>query len=467
MRSSRVLRWAVVSLVFCLPIACGKSGGSGKKKLPPAQVGNPSPAHGAMDVPLTSTLSWGSASGATSYDVYFGTSAPGTFRGNQSGTTFDPGPLTRSTQYTWRIDALNSAGTTGGIPWTFTTEPPPRGEDHTLVIDNVQSPTSQAIAAYYRGLRPATRLFSIDTAPVETVNRTTFDNEILAPIENFLTTGGIVDDIWYIVTTKGVPLRISGNSGAICISDERASVDSELAHMFNPWPLPGKISNPYYNASMQFSRPAYNMYLVCRLTGYETDNDGDMIPDDVKDLIDRGFNPEPAATAKANGKFVLDQWPPRGVTGNDWMQFADTALTMAGFNSMLDTTNVFLTGETDLIGYCSWGSNDGANNTPPYLSMHTYLNGAIVTTYVSTNARSFQTGTMYGQSLAADLIQEGVTGANGHVYEPCLDAVSRPHILFDRYVQGFNLAESYYTSISYLSWMNVIVGDPICSPWAP
>jgi hypothetical protein len=33
-------------------------------------------------------------------------------------------------------------------------------------------------------------------------------------------------------------------------------------------------------------------------------------------------------------------------------------------------------------------------------------------------------------------------------------------VLFDRYTSGYNVAESYYSSSPYLSWMDVIVGDP-------
>ena len=38
------------------------------------------------------------------------------------------------------------------------------------------------------------------------------------------------------------------------------------------------------------------------------------------------------------------------------------------------------------------------------------------------------------QSLAGDLIREGVTGVAGHVAEPFLDATIRPDILFPAYL---------------------------------
>ncbi|NIP23315.1 MAG: hypothetical protein GWN67_17100 [Phycisphaerae bacterium] len=87
----------------------------------PGQAGNPIPVDAATDVSLTADLSWTAGSGATSHDVYFGTTSPGAFQGNQSTTTFDPGTMADGTTYYWRIDEKNSGGTTTGIVWSFTT----------------------------------------------------------------------------------------------------------------------------------------------------------------------------------------------------------------------------------------------------------------------------------------------------------------------------------------------------------
>ncbi len=53
----------------------------------------------------------------------------------------------------------------------------------------------------------------------------------------------------------------------------------------------------------------------------------------------------------------------------------------------------------------------------------------------------------------------------GHVAEPFLDATIRPNILFPAYLSGFNLAESFYLAMSFVSWQTVIVGDPLCAPF--
>ena len=88
---------------------------------PPGQAANPSPADSATDVSITADLSWTAGSGSTSSDVYFGTTSPGTFQGNQTASTFDPGTMANGTTYYWRIDEINAEGTTTGVVWNFTT----------------------------------------------------------------------------------------------------------------------------------------------------------------------------------------------------------------------------------------------------------------------------------------------------------------------------------------------------------
>ena len=65
-------------------------------------------------------LHWKAGEGATSHDVYFGTSFPLTFQGNQTSGSFDPGPLATDETYYWRIDSVNGSGTTMGWTWRFT-----------------------------------------------------------------------------------------------------------------------------------------------------------------------------------------------------------------------------------------------------------------------------------------------------------------------------------------------------------
>ena len=106
-----------------------------------------------------------------------------------------------------------------------------------------------------------------------------------------------------------------------------------------------------------------------------------------------------------------------------------------------------------------------------------------MTEFVSTNARTFtrppenwnisdwKSEKLWflgsPQSMTADYILEGATGASGHTDEPYLTLTPRPDYLLPAYYHGRNLAESYYLAIRGLSWQNIVVGDPLCSLGAP
>ncbi|MHC4323444.1 MAG: LamG domain-containing protein [Planctomycetota bacterium] len=91
----------------------------------PGQATNPIPFDGQSDINRKSViLNWTAGSGATSHDIYLGTSAglgPESFKGNQTSTSYEPSVLRKGTTYYWRIDEVNSDGTTTGAVWNFTT----------------------------------------------------------------------------------------------------------------------------------------------------------------------------------------------------------------------------------------------------------------------------------------------------------------------------------------------------------
>jgi hypothetical protein len=53
---------------------------------------------------------------ATSFDA-------ANFKGNQVAAKYDPQTLAANTRCYWRIDEVNTAGTTTGVVWRFTTAP--------------------------------------------------------------------------------------------------------------------------------------------------------------------------------------------------------------------------------------------------------------------------------------------------------------------------------------------------------
>ncbi len=340
-----------------------------------------------------------------------------------------------------------------------------QGPENVLLVVNRNAPASLTIGEYYSARRgiPARNVCRIDAPADETVTREVYERSVAAPVAHCLKTRGLVEQVLYIVTTLGVPLRISGSSGT---QGEQASVDSELALLYSDWrgaphATRGPIPNPFFGQqNVPFKHPRFPIYLVCRLAAYSVD--------EVKGMIDRSL------AAVNRGRAVLDLRSDEDKPGDDWL--LNAVLLLPKGRVVLDRSSKCLYGERDVIAYASWGSNDPHRDRrfPGFQ----WLPGAVVTEYVSTDGRTFarppddwkpttwqDRAHWFGgspQSLSADYIHEGATGASGHVDEPFLTLTPRPDQLFPAYLGGRNLAESYYLAIPALSWQNIVLGDPLC-----
>jgi len=351
--------------------------------------------------------------------------------------------------------------------------------ENVMVVINEASQESVRIGEYYVAKRriPAENIVRLRTVLTEDVDRASYEYTIERPISETLTRHATQDRIHYIVLTKGIPLRVRGTGG---LEGSTASVDSELSVLYRrllgiPIPPTGRVPNPYYlgnrlpSEAQRFAHRTHDIYLVNRLDGFTVD--------DVIKLIDRGAAPQ------NEGVFILDQ---RAVlignrVGDDWLSSAADRLAKDGLAArvQLERSTSPAAAAVPALGYYSWGSND-ASMSSRRVDV-TFAPGALAGMFVSTDARTFkeppaewnigkwgqQKGYFEGspQSLTGDLIRAGVTGVSGHVAEPFLDGSARPQILFPAYVAGFNLAESFYLSIPYLSWQNVVIGDPLCAPF--
>jgi len=319
------------------------------------------------------------------------------------------------------------------------------------VIINSNSPQSDSIGSYFaeqRDIHPS-NIIRISAPVTEEITDAQF-SALRAQVEAHLTAAGIADSINYLVTTKGVPLKVKRQDGW-----NSSSVESELSLLLGPYAGyiggTGRIISPYYGSRTHFTRAAFGIYLVTRLDGYTVD--------DVKGIIDRSAV---IRCSVPSGRFVLDMdpgWNSAAPYLNSRMQTAADTMQQRGIEYLLDATSLYLTGQQQVNGYVGWGSND--KHTSLYGRINfTWNPGAIAETYVSTSARSFTKPAVYGQSLIADLIEEEITAAKGYVYDPYASAMADVSILFDLYTMGFTVAESYYSSSPFLSWMDVVIGDP-------
>lgn len=328
-----------------------------------------------------------------------------------------------------------------------------------LVVCNNNSKDSVELTEYYaakRGIHKA-NIVQVSTTISETVSTSDYKWTIEEPVKKALK--GRENQIDFIVTTKGVPIRINDKWGL--------SVDSMLAAhpLKRKPPLAGTnppdlderntMVNPYFNARKPFTRKEYGYYLVTRLDGY--------LLNDAKKLVDNSL-----AAKRAIGLFFFDRAGNRNNGGYEMFNIllSDTTKLLKDKKMLarVDETPEFVAPAEPLMGYVSWGSNDNAYNLETYKSLR-FRPGALAETFVSFGGRSFTPQTS-GQSMIADLISKGVTGVKGYVSEPWLFAMAVPPILFDRYTDGYNLAESYYCASPVIGWKDIIIGDPLCRPFA-
>jgi uncharacterized protein (TIGR03790 family) len=347
-----------------------------------------------------------------------------------------------------------------------------------LLVVNEASADSVSIAEYYARARgvPADQVLRLKLEAADEIDRVSFNTKIHGPVATWLQAHAAQDRILFIVLAKGVPLRIKGTAGR---TGTLASVDSELALLYRRLTgqvvaVDGRVENPYFlgaaplDQAKPFTHDAHDIYLVTRLDGFTVK--------DATALVDRALKPS------RDGRILLDQKAGTGAeAGNAWLEQAAARLRASGpaERVVLDMTDRVLRDERNVLGYYSWGSNDAAITTRR-LGL-AFVPGALAATYVSTDGRTFteppaswtigkwldRSGFFAGspQSLAGDLVREGVTGVAAQVAEPYLDASARADILFPSYLAGFNLAESFYLSVPYLSWQTVVVGDPLCRPF--
>jgi len=344
--------------------------------------------------------------------------------------------------------------------------------ENVLLVVNRRDPVSAQVAGYYqpRRLVPERNVCNIDTTTDEEIVWRVYEQEIERPVGDCLRGRGLTEQVLYIVLTMGVPLKVDG-MGLSLEEAEHSSVDSELALLYSKlkgvkFPRRGTVANPFFmKRDTPFRHPLFPIYLVTRLGGNDFA--------DVKGMIDRSLY------ARNRGKFVIDLDANPTNAANNWLRNA--AMLLPADRVIVDETSKVLYDQYDVIGYASWGSNDG-NRKRRWLGF-LWLPGAIATEFVSTNARtlkrppenwnlsSWQDPNHWfagsGQSLSADLIHEGASGVSGNTYEPFLSGCARPDLVLPAYFEGRNLAESFYVGLPFLSWQGVVLGDPLMSLGRP
>lgn len=218
-----------------------------------------------------------------------------------------------------------------------------------------------------------------------------------------------------------------------------------------------------------------DMYLVCRIDG-NTAADAVAVIDRAQSIVVNQryawiILDEFDATPEGDDQSMFSPFPDPFYAGNDYEETVPL-LTAGGWNVEYDTTGIFILGpdqQGPVIAYSGFGENHDPdnNNDPPgdgtYIETFTFARGAIFNTYESYNARALNgLDTLFDQEQLADFIGAGGTFGIGNVWEPFAALIPDNEFLFVNFLaNGMTWAEAAYTAIPALSWMHIVIGDPL------
>lgn len=336
------------------------------------------------------------------------------------------------------------------------------------VIVNDSSAVSLLIGNYYAQLRgiPANRVLHVAVPPVTTVDSMGFE-AMRAQIEAELIGGNLLDSVNYLVTTKGMPARVSVRNGcdsSLAVSTHAfkrcTCVESELTLILGP--LAGDILklqggyNPYQQANVPFSRDSFGIFLVGRLDG-NTELD-------AKALVANG-GPN-RLISQSDVEVVLDNsgFQP-GNPSHSMFESLNRAIRDAavplGYNVFMDSsgTNIVTNRQNVLAYSAAWypDPNNGVEadfSFVPGSMVHLWYNSEPVGT---DQPWSYEAGDAIanGAAVVTTYSSIGFTGPNfmpQSIMPIYLDTASSGY--------RFNAAEAAYQSNVLLSQHGVFYGDP-------
>lgn len=354
------------------------------------------------------------------------------------------------------------------------------GPDSVVVLFNKADPESEALAKYYaerRGIE-AERLIGVDAPAAEEISRLEFDSKIAAPFRATMLARGlwreeaasgriIATRVRFLAIMRGIPLKIAHDESILPMAQQAppigtrndASLDSELMALAIPGAGPaGAVPNPYFRRFLRATDLSAQpeILLAARV--------------DAPDLLTARAMIDDAILAEREGLWGWAVVDSRGLTtggmaeGDDWLRAAASAMRRAGIPVLMDSSEETLPEGFPLprtAVYYGWYA--GQVNGPfadPALRL---APGAIAVHIHSFSAASLRT--VVG-GWAGPLLARGAAASLGNVYEPYLSLTPDLGIFQDRLMAGFTLAESAWMATKAISWMNVVIGDPLYRPYA-
>lgn len=358
----------------------------------------------------------------------------------------------------------------------------------TLVLHNANVAESGELADFYAQARgiPRDHVIGLKCPDKETISREEYAETIEGPLralfdlKNWWTIdrtvqgpAAVENRMRIVALVYGMPLRIApiplppvidpetgkeSPQKAAAGTESAASVDSELMRLGILTPaVNGPLENPYFDKDIPLSRAELPAVMVTgRIDG--------PTPEDARRLVTDALTAE---TTGLWGKVYVDLAQKNQGSykeGEEWIGKAGQRFLLGGFPAVVDlhpATFPVNYPMRDAAVYFGWytGTADGPFKNPDFR----FRKGAIAAHLHSYSATSLRTTTGH---WVGPLVSKGAAAVLGNVYEPYLSLTTHFDIFADRLLKGYTLAESAAMGTKGISWMTIVVGDPLYRPFA-
>ena len=353
-----------------------------------------------------------------------------------------------------------------------------------VLVTNSADPDSQRIAEYYalrRGV-PVENIISLEMPKQETITWREFVLMVWQPLQDELVNRGWIDSVAmslhdeygrrkmafsghnmsYLIVCRGVPLRIKNDPSLVTkvkgmpdnpqMRTNRSSVDSELSLLaVGNYNINSYVPNPLYRMDEPQQLILESVVRVSRLDGPSAR--------DVFGMIDGALEAERNGLI---GRAYVDTKGPYP-QGERWLKVTAEELKKKNFpTTQRDEKGTFSIGarfDAPAL-YAGWYTSNV--NGPFTLPGFRFAPGAVA---LHIHSYSAQTLHSESQSWCGPLLARGAAATVGAVFEPYLQFMHHPNLLFKGLAQGMTLGEAAYYSLPSLSWQNVLVGDPLYRPF--
>jgi uncharacterized protein (TIGR03790 family) len=339
------------------------------------------------------------------------------------------------------------------------------GPRNVLVVANERSPESLDIATYYRRARgiPVANLCRVQASTALSTSKALYQGEIEAPVLGCIAASPYAERIDYVVLGRGLPIRAAFPGGQVATTALLQAMDTPLRDKdqedpgFLNHPNPYRHRLEYFAHGKAFGPRGYHLYLATMLSGYWTR--------DALALVDRSLASDGVPPSAAGGVCYLEDGAPAADVRNGDFPRAVGNLAALGVDAVhVLASDPGVTGQA-VAAHVNSGSYSGIGQAD--IESNRYPPGAIVDVFESFGLvpQNFDPAQGGAQTPATWWVTAGATGVHGTVAEP-YNVAFPDGFLLEPYVQGYNLAETFYQGIPYLYWMNLVLGDPLAAPWA-